>query len=825
MIRPVSVVTNASHNERTQVHNPPVNESLDPLMSLDSKKLWTQQDASNATSQQLHGQQLVSPMDEVISWSSKEHSQGRGIWSRLPEHLVLYYRQQADPQLSNHHPAAKSLGPAVECIVANTSPCFWSFNNAGAPKNNSILINCTATSSNSASISLPDSNPCTPGTCSLTAVTAANDGRLSCLSRSNTLKSNFCHQMTHQVTSPDCLSDRLRHRYVTLCDEMLVDPRGNNCSKNPMMAGYVFSSYPPLQMNFSPPAFQSTGSGLTGEDLKPTPPGNDQIAAAQQVWTTTAPQPSSAMSLPEPKSRREQPPPLNSLQQHRNLSPAVLSRMYVDGNSVPSLQLKDVYDSYPAINSIAAVQNLHETLWQHSSQKHTNSPNDSVKGQEAPTAGFDANKVLVDTPSSTMCTAQSSHSSDCTTTRDSPTMSSPDPDFQKVEEKAVVNQQPEAACSQLAEEETASFATVLVSSSLSSGSTSLPSNHQRQQALITRAGPPAVGASSPNCHVLGNSTQNQASDPAAGKTWDDLPTKVKDAANNLVQDCEPFIKVYLKLKDDMKLYPCSECNKMLHFDAGVRYWLVQLTSTFGASEAMAGLSAIAASTNLGAVRNMRAFITTRLIDHYEQLIWAQDPSGYANSKLTQEQYNMVDRIISSKQQGLLWSHFDPKVLATVHDLGSTEYTESRLQRLSARELAAVKNIPAYLYTLLSKRGKTARQAAASKAATEIALSLHSSPHNPSIGACTTRGSSQARSGSLPASSAHLPFHRSVSLEESGSKPAPFWSPAGERGSRKHTLMSMISTPVIAGTGGSHDVRREGVSRSVSSSLHPLSMHL
>jgi hypothetical protein len=34
-----------------------------------------------------------------------------------------------------------------------------------------------------------------------------------------------------------------------------------------------------------------------------------------------------------------------------------------------------------------------------------------------------------------------------------------------------------------------------------------------------------------------------AADPAAGKTWDDLPAPVKEAAATLVQECEPFIKV------------------------------------------------------------------------------------------------------------------------------------------------------------------------------------------------------------------------------------------------------------------------------------------
>lgn len=132
---------------------------------------------------------------------------------------------------------------------------------------------------------------------------------------------------------------------------------------------------------------------------------------------------------------------------------------------------------------------------------------------------------------------------------------------------------------------------------------------------------------------------------------------------------------------------------MHHFDAGVRHWLVQLTTSFGESETLAGLRSIAAAQNLPGVRwvtgvarrptppgvgharsvffpahghlpfwilpsasalspryqmccqmeglplpplcpapphlrrNMKAFITTRLIDHYEMLIWAQGERG------------------------------------------------------------------------------------------------------------------------------------------------------------------------------------------------------
>ena len=111
--------------------------------------------------------------------------------------------------------------------------------------------------------------------------------------------------------------------------------------------------------------------------------------------------------------------------------------------------------------------------------------------------------------------------------------------------------------------------------------------------------------------------------------------------------------------------PCPPLQ-MQHFDAGVRHWLVQLTTAFGESETLAGLRSIAAAQNLPGVRwesqqvpllrlqmppdlllaasiatsrvlppdpssplhrNMKAFITTRLIDHYEMLIWAQGKRG------------------------------------------------------------------------------------------------------------------------------------------------------------------------------------------------------
>lgn len=60
-----------------------------------------------------------------------------------------------------------------------------------------------------------------------------------------------------------------------------------------------------------------------------------------------------------------------------------------------------------------------------------------------------------------------------------------------------------------------------------------------------------------------------------------------------------------------------------HFDAGVRHWLLQLQQLFGEDSAIAALHAIETAANLEGVRRMKAFITTRLIDHYEQMVWSQ----------------------------------------------------------------------------------------------------------------------------------------------------------------------------------------------------------
>lgn len=125
--------------------------------------------------------------------------------------------------------------------------------------------------------------------------------------------------------------------------------------------------------------------------------------------------------------------------------------------------------------------------------------------------------------------------------------------------------------------------------------------------------------------------------------------------------------------------------------------------------AISGLNCILSATNLGGVRNMRAFVTTRLIDHYEQLVFQQgelekarllpfaalvlgqqagmlgqelssmqylllsaipdkktssllftDPRGYAMRRLMPEQAELLVELVE-RNEGLRWCHFDPKV--------------------------------------------------------------------------------------------------------------------------------------------------------------------
>ena len=64
-----------------------------------------------------------------------------------------------------------------------------------------------------------------------------------------------------------------------------------------------------------------------------------------------------------------------------------------------------------------------------------------------------------------------------------------------------------------------------------------------------------------------------------------------------------------------------------------------------------------------------------------------------------------------------------QVLDAMREIGVPEAVRMRLSKLCASELAGVQNTAAYLYTLLSKRGKTAKQAAIAKQAAELQARL------------------------------------------------------------------------------------------------------
>ncbi|GLC50688.1 hypothetical protein PLESTB_000408400 [Pleodorina starrii] len=205
----------------------------------------------------------------------------------------------------------------------------------------------------------------------------------------------------------------------------------------------------------------------------------------------------------------------------------------------------------------------------------------------------------------------------------------------------------------------------------------------------------------------GGGVMLQGTDPTAAgyscKSFDELSPVVRDKIQSVLDTCGPHIRAE-------------------HFDAGVRHWLLQLQLLFGEMCAVSALHAIETAANLEGVRRMKAFITTRLIDHYEQMVWAQDPQGYALRKLTPDLIAVLDELVHS-EKGLSWTHFDPKVLDTIREIRTPDAVRTRLSKLCAQELAGVQNVPAYLYTLLSKRGKTAKQAAAQKQMHELAVRL------------------------------------------------------------------------------------------------------
>ena len=64
-------------------------------------------------------------------------------------------------------------------------------------------------------------------------------------------------------------------------------------------------------------------------------------------------------------------------------------------------------------------------------------------------------------------------------------------------------------------------------------------------------------------------------------------------------------------------------------------------------------------------------------------------------------YVLVAQATPFQMNSYIYSMCCPQqVLETIKELGSVEYVRSRLERLTAHELLAVKNVPAYLFTLL-----------------------------------------------------------------------------------------------------------------------------
>lgn len=181
--------------------------------------------------------------------------------------------------------------------------------------------------------------------------------------------------------------------------------------------------------------------------------------------------------------------------------------------------------------------------------------------------------------------------------------------------------------------------------------------------------------------------------------------------------------------------------QVTHFDNGVRYWLLQLQDRFGEVEASTALRSLAQSANLDGIRNMKAFITTRLIDTFEHLTWSLDPKRYALEKLPDSLFLVLSEVISDddgacspesnpdgsssgdrssnartsendagsleqmtgRQAGLKWSHLDPKVLLRLKTTKSLDAIRDRLHSLTAKELHDAKNKSAYIYSILCKK--------------------------------------------------------------------------------------------------------------------------
>ena len=98
-------------------------------------------------------------------------------------------------------------------------------------------------------------------------------------------------------------------------------------------------------------------------------------------------------------------------------------------------------------------------------------------------------------------------------------------------------------------------------------------------------------------------------DQLPSMAWEELLPSISNKLGEIVAICSPFIKA-------------------VHFDGGVRYWLLKIASLSaikkqGIAYALNALQTLQTATNLGSVRSMRAFLTTRLIDTYEQTVFQQ----------------------------------------------------------------------------------------------------------------------------------------------------------------------------------------------------------
>ncbi|GLC39141.1 hypothetical protein PLESTB_001298500 [Pleodorina starrii] len=148
------------------------------------------------------------------------------------------------------------------------------------------------------------------------------------------------------------------------------------------------------------------------------------------------------------------------------------------------------------------------------------------------------------------------------------------------------------------------------------------------------------------------------------------------------------------------LYSCYPYIMAEHFDAALLHRLLQLQCHFGEASAVSALDTIETAIGLENIWNMPAFIATRLMDFQQQVVWWKDPRGYALHQLAPDLIAVLDDLVGSRDTGLSWMHFDPKVLGIIRQFESPDVIRQCLSRVCAAELSFVTNVPAYLYTLL-----------------------------------------------------------------------------------------------------------------------------